>query len=406
MGAVIYYFAINHIARTLLDDHLSEEVSEVIGYVNLKKELPKQVDFDEDQTTFALLKDQHVPTRFYDTLYNNPKLAGTRAGRAVEGTMALNDRLYRFNIIISKESTEYLLQIITTITLVLVLGLFLVLFLTNRYLLGDLWKPFYRILGQLKAFNVSEPVEFNRVESKIDEFAELDDAVYLMAKRVKGDYQNLKHFTDNASHEMLTPLAVITSKLDTFIQDETLRKEQFDQIQDIYSAAGKLSRLNQSLLLLVKIENDLITDTEESELQEVILEKLKQFQELLSSKEITVETALTVKKLKVSKYLIDILLNNLISNAIRHNYSNGHIKIILTGSHLVFENTGSAVTLDSTAIFNRFQKGSGSEGTGLGLAIVRNICKVYGWTIDYKFVDGFHSFEIGWNQTEIPQVLH
>nr|WP_290427204.1 HAMP domain-containing sensor histidine kinase [Mucilaginibacter aquariorum] len=205
---------------------------------------------------------------------------------------------------------------------------------------------------------------------------------------------------------MLTPLAVITSKLDTFIQDETLRKEQFDQIQDIYSAAGKLSRLNQSLLLLVKIENDLITDTEESELQEVILEKLKQFQELLSSKEITVETALTVKKLKVSKYLIDILLNNLISNAIRHNYSNGHIKIILTGSHLVFENTGSAVTLDSTAIFNRFQKGSGSEGTGLGLAIVRNICKVYGWTIDYKFVDGFHSFEIGWNQTEIPQVLH
>ncbi|MBD1393038.1 sensor histidine kinase [Mucilaginibacter glaciei] len=394
IGAIIYYFAINHIAKTLLDDHLSEEVAEVIGYVNFNKQLPKQVDFDEDQTRFFKLKNKHLPTRFYDTTYSNPKLRGERAGRAVEGTLTFNNELYKFNIIISKESTEYLVQIIATITLFLVLGLFMVLFLTNRYLLGDLWKPFYKILGQLKAFNISEPVDFDPVKSKVDEFKELDDAVQLMAKRVKGDYQNLKHFTENASHEMLTPLSVITSKLDTFIQDDTLRQEQFEQIQDIYSAAGKLSRLNQSLLLLVKIENDLITGADELDLQELLIEKQRQFQELLTSREITLQTALVSRELTVSKYLIDILLNNLFSNAIRHNVNKGDITIELKNTRLVFLNSGNGNALDPQTIFNRFQKGNNSDGAGLGLTIVKNICSVYGWALSYDYADSLHRFTI------------
>ena len=82
----------------------------------------------------------------------------------------------------------------------------------------------------------------------------------------------------------MTPLAVITSKLDTLIQDETLRDDQFSQITDIYTAAGKLSRLNQSLLLLVKIDNDLLPDKELINLQLIIIEKVQQFQELLQNK--------------------------------------------------------------------------------------------------------------------------
>ncbi|MGF7078121.1 sensor histidine kinase [Mucilaginibacter sp. UYCu711] len=394
VGAIIYYLAINHIAKTLLDDHLSEEVSEVVGYVNLNKQLPKQVDFDEDQTKFSKLNNRRVPTRFYDTTYSNPKLVGERAGRAVEGTITFNGEFYKFNITISKESTQYLVQIIATITLLLVIGLFIVLFLANRYILGDLWKPFYKILGQLKVFNISEAVPFDPIKSKVDEFKELNEAVHLMANRVKGDYQNLKHFTENASHEMLTPLSVITSKLDTFIQDDTLRQEQFEQIQDIYSAAGKLSRLNQSLLLLVKIENDLITDTDELHLQELLLEKQRQFQELLSSREITVKTVLTPKELTVSKYLIDILLNNLFSNAIRHNGNKGIINIELTNARLVFQNSGNGNPLDPQTIFNRFQKGNNSDGAGLGLTIVKNICSVYGWTLEYKYSDSLHTFTI------------
>ena len=79
-----------------------------------------------------------------------------------------------------------------------------------------------------------------------------------MTQRVKKDYTELKSFTDNASHEMMTPLAVINSKLDTLIQTEILSDQQGELIADVYLAVSRLSRLNQSLLLMTKIENNLI----------------------------------------------------------------------------------------------------------------------------------------------------
>lgn len=394
LGAIIYFFAINQIAQKLLDDHLSEEVSEVMGYVNLNKQLPKQVDFDEDQTKFSKLEGGHIPTRFYDTVYNNPKLVGDRDGRAVEGELMLDGFLYKFTIVISKESTHYLVQIIAIITLALMLGLFLTLFLINRYFLGGLWKPFYKVLTQLKAFNITEPAKFGTLSTQVDEFRELDSAIHLMTSRVEGDYRNLKNFTENASHEMMTPLAVITSKLDTLIQDETLGKDQFDQIQDIYAAAGKLSRLNQSLLLLVKIENNLINDVEPLDFRALINDKIRQFQELLNSKEISITANLTAKTVTVSKYLIDILFNNFFSNSIRHNCRGGQLIIELTDTTLIFKNTGSPTSLDTDTIFDRFQKGNNSDGTGLGLTIVKNICNVYGWNLSYSYSGNLHVFSI------------
>jgi len=110
---------------------------------------------------------------------------------------------------------------------------------------------------------------------------------------------------------MMTPISVITSKLDTLIQDETLKSEQYAQINDIYVAINKLARLNQSLLLLVKIENNLIQDNFVLNLKEIIDEKLHQFQELIQNKHIGIICNLQDKEVTASKYLLDILINNL-----------------------------------------------------------------------------------------------
>ena len=215
-----------------------------------------------------------------------------------------------------------------------------------------------------------------------------------MATSVHNDYQDLKHFTDNASHEMLTPLAVITSKLDILIQNEKLPPEIYEQIEDIYTATGKLSRLNQTLLLLTKIENNLIDGTEPMDISELVSDKIKQFQELSIEKKISVTEMLATKKVFVSKYLIDILLNNLISNAIWHNKDYGQLRITVDNEQMLFQNTGNAKALNKETIFERFKKGNKSEGTGLGLTLVDKICKFYGWTISYEFKDEMHSFKI------------
>ncbi len=151
-GAVVYFFAINYIADNQLNSDLTEEIGEVVEYVNLHGQLPKPVDFDEDQTSFVRTNKKYVPTRFFDTVYNNPKEKNTEAGRAITGLISLKGQHYITTITVSRESTEYLIQIIGAITLALSIALLVILFITNRYILSGLWQPFYDTVNALKAF--------------------------------------------------------------------------------------------------------------------------------------------------------------------------------------------------------------------------------------------------------------
>jgi len=91
---------------------------------------------------------------------------------------------------------------------------------------------------------------------------------------------------------------------------------------------------------------------------------------------------------------MDILLNNLFSNSIKHNIKNGTINVILSGEILQIQNTGYAEVLNANSIFERFQKEKKSEGSGLGLAIVKDICGLYNWKVSYHYSENIHSFKI------------
>ena len=395
IAGLVYYGTINYIANRQIDESLANELEEISTYVNANHKLPKPFDFDEDQASFSLTNKKAIKRVFFDTTYCNPRERSREAGRAVVDMVTLNGQNYKVIVIESKEATEFLVQIITVITLVLIAILLIVLTITNRYILAGLWKPFYHILGQLKAFNVADIEKIETRQTRIDEFAELNSAVQAMASRVKHEYQNLKSFTENATHEMMTPIAVITSKLDTLIQNETLNAEQYAHITDIYAANNKLSRLNQSLLLLVKIENDLIQNTTLLNIREVIDEKIHQFNELVENKHIEVVCELTDKTITASRYLVEILINNLFTNAIRHSDNGSRIIIRLTATELVFQNTaGAEGALNPDQIFERFQKGKTSDGTGLGLTIAKNICSQYNLKLSYYFEAPMHSFKI------------
>jgi signal transduction histidine kinase len=395
LAAVVYYTTINYIVNKQLDRDLTEELTEIRDFVSTNQQLPKPLDFEGDQTTFTRTHDTEVETTFFNVPYHKNRGNKTEQGRAVRALIILKGNNYIITVAQSKEASENLTQLIIGITILLTAILMLILALTNRYIFSGIWKPFYHILIQLKAFNVADVhsnIDLNT--TAIDEFKELNNAVTVMASRVKSDYQNLKTFTENASHEMLTPIAVITSKLDTLIQDEILKAEQFAQINDIYTATNKLSRLNQSLLLLVKIDNDLIQDNATINLKDIILEKEHQLQELVQSKNIELTHQLEDKGITASKYLIEILINNLFNNAIKHNVDNGKLHVILTQNSLTFQNSGDDEELHGDEIFERFKKGSNSDGTGLGLTIAKNICTQYGYSLIY-FLDGpYHTFKI------------
>lgn len=394
ISAFVYYVTIGHIARQQLDGDLSEEVAEFLDYVNQNQQLPKPVNFDEDQTIIVRSDLQQFDTRFFDTPFFNKKEKKNEAGRAVSFLAKVKEQHYLVTISESRENTKYLVQIISIITLILAAVLLTVLVITNKYVLNGLWKPFYGVLKQVQEFNAADPDKITVTDSKVDEFNQLSDAVAKMSARVTDDYQGLKSFTENASHEIMTPLSVITSRLDIMIQDETLRPDQYEQITDLYAAANKLARLNQSLLLLVKIDNDLLQDIEKLNIKTIVVEKFQQFQEMIQNKNIDLNFVMVDVEVSASRYLMDVLINNLFSNAIRHNKEFGHIKIQLTAEKLIFQNSGHAPILDEQRIFDRFYKDKASDGTGLGLAIIKNICGRYGFEISYRYVNDLHTFEV------------
>ncbi len=395
-AGIIYYVAISYISNNQLDRDLTEEIDEVTYYVNHNHKMPTPVDFDDDAAAFAPIGQRTVQRHFVNMPFVEPHSKKTEPGRAVIDMIRLNGINYQVSITESKEGTEYLAQIIAFITIALTAILLAALFFTNRYILNGLWQPFYKLLGGLKSFSVANNMEYSYAEYpvKADEFRELREAIDTMATRARGDYQTLKNFTENASHEMMTPLAVIASKLDTLIQDENLNAAHYEQLYNISLSINKLSRLNQSLLLLVKIDNKQIKDSALINLKELIDEKVNQFQEMIANKEITVTCELATKNIYASQYLVDILLNNLLSNAVRHNIKGGRINIRLDASHLVVENTSPQPALDETKIFERFEKGKASEGMGLGLTIARNICNNYTFDLSYSFAGPFHRFTV------------
>jgi len=405
---IIYYQAISWILTRQKDKDLKVEEDEIYEYVALNHHLPQTFESNDQQITFTDAKPGSVKREFINTDYykrwdrdkgfkrrNHRSEGEYESGRGLVTSVTVGDKYYKILIVESKVETEDLIRLIFIITIGVILLLLLVLLATNRFILNRLWKPFYNIMKELRLFNIADAREIPKLETDIDEFEELNTVVLDMASKAKHDYKDLKIFTENASHELMTPIAVINSKLDTLIQTENFSERQSKLLNDLYSAVSRLNRLNQSLLLLVKIENRLLHERQQINLRELTEEMVMQFEEIFQDKGLKVTCALNDKQIYASPYLTEVLLSNLISNAIRHNYKAGEVVISLTGESLVVQNTANMAELNEEKIFARFHKSSGSEGSGLGLTISKQICENFGFSLKYSFEGMYHTFTVG-----------
>jgi signal transduction histidine kinase len=215
-----------------------------------------------------------------------------------------------------------------------------------------------------------------------------------MSDKMLRDFSIQKEFSENASHEMQTPLAIIKSKLELLIQPENFTSDQGRLIQDISETVNRLSRINQALLLITKIENKQYPAKENIDIGKIINKHIHNFEELIAEKNIDSKINLPTSLLiNINPLLADLLFANLISNAIKHNIKNGKIIIYQTGHSIIFENTGIALNFNPDYIFDRFRKKrQNPESIGLGLSIVRKIVESSSIQIEYAFGNNIHSF--------------
>ena len=394
LGGAIFYKTLRNITRQDATERLEEEKDRIISYVSLHNSLPQNEISLGDTIAFYPSANVTDGKNGHTKLFNVAEKE-YEPYQTIEFNVLVNGHNYRTVIFKPLLEADDLQRAIFMATGIVSLILLVVLFSTNLILSRLLWKPFYMTLEKIKTFDLVKQGNIDFDKTTIKEFKEMNKVLETMTRKISSDYKNLKQFTENASHELQTPLSIIQSKLELMIQSEDISAKQMEEVQVVYEATGRLSKLNQALLLLAKIENRQFTDTKQVAINELIEHKLIAFEELIKHKSISVEKQTEHVSLEIHPILADILFSNLIGNSIKHNIKGGKINIILNGKKLEISNSGGTITMLPHELFHRFRKASdASDSLGLGLAIVKEICDAYSFDIQYTYIKNAHTISI------------
>lgn len=268
----------------------------------------------------------------------------------------------------------------------------------NNISLKKIWKPFYSTLNYLSDYQFGQNKKLISNKTPITEFKLLDSEITKMISRNENSVYQQKQFIENASHELQTPIAVALNQIDVLLESDELTQKNYLEINQIRNTLKRMSTLNQSLLMLSKIENQQFKDKEQVVFNSVVKTMISDFNSILEFK--SIELVLIENgefKTLINKDLAYSLLSNLIKNSIKYNINNGKIIIEIDNLSLITKNTSNRKTpLNSEDIFRRFYKESEDHlSTGLGLSIVKTIIDNHSnMDISYAFEDPFHVFSL------------
>lgn len=346
--------------------------------------LPERQHFKKSDSTYLVMrKNKHKKHTEIDRF------------RGLASHIHFKGKRYSLWIETNVEEADEIVYIISVVSLFFFVLLALGFIFLNRTIAQKAWRPFEKTLGQLKSFDLSatETIDFEKTE--IQEFEDLHNTLQKMLYAAISAYKQQKTFIENASHELQTPLAILRSKVDLFYQLPELNEAQLQVLEGVEKPLARVSRINKNLLLLAKIENHQFENVEILDIGGMINDILELLQDYAESKNLAIQVRLEARPdIKGNKFLIETLLYNLLTNAIRYTSEDGEIVIFLDSQQLSVQNTG-IISLNPAHIFRRFSVSSSEQvSSGLGLAIAKEICHRYNWKMEYAFDTNKHQFKV------------
>jgi len=278
-------------------------------------------------------------------------------------------------------------------TFVFLLALVVIL---SELLSWRILRPFNATLRGIQQFQLSQKTPIELPRSRTAEFEELNDFLVRMTARAQRDYQGLQEFSENASHELQTPIASIKAKIELLMDSDELAEKQLGLLAAMHDELERLAKINQSLTLLAKLEHYESRPADLTDFSQLVPATEAAFADLAEMKGLTTTQHLApAVRVPFDASLAQLLLNNLFSNAIRHNVPGGEIRLELSATELLLANTGHAPTAPVEELFGRFKKGNAAlDSIGIGLAIVKRISELYGHRVSYDYADGWHRLRV------------
>lgn len=331
-----------------------------------------------DSTVYIELEDEDEPVRVMRTAFRMP-----------------GGQFYELTLMISTLERDDMVEAILWY-----LGALFLLFLICtsvgiRLVLKGVFRPLHKLLDWLHDIQPGKEVPALENPTKIREFRRLSEAAVDMGNRSYKAYEEQKQFIENASHELQTPLAIVRGKVELLAESDGLTELQMKELDEIYSTLGRAVKLNRSLLLLSRIENGQYTELEDVSVDGILDHLLPDLMEIYEHKQVRLQRGQGEQPfiIRCNHSLAQILVSNLVKNALLHNVDGGELQILTTPVSLAVKNTGDA-PLDREKLFRRFYRGMDSkkDSTGLGLAIAHSIARVSSLRFTYEWQDGMHCF--------------
>lgn len=401
VSAIIILFSIPllyFIIEKAMLHSLDESMVQIKTWIAKKLPTTSPENFVSFNNNIAIVPSTHIPLKdsfFYEDVVM-PGDDETVPHRVLISGISVHNKTYRIRIQKSIIESEDLVQLVLWLMVSILTALLTGLFFINRSLSKKIWQPFYQTLDMLGDFTLDKQPLLQLERSNISEFNELNQTLEQLANKNHQIFLAQKAFTENAAHELQTPLAIIQSNVDLLLQKKNIERDEAVIIDNIVRANQRMARLNKSLLLLSKIENAQFKKIQPIDLSALIDKYYKQFEEAISQKNLDANYDVKAPFIvSTDIVLAEILISNLLSNSIRHNIQNGQIQITVDSSKIIISNTALSGAIDTNRLFRRFQRQSNnSESTGLGLNICQTICEEAQLVLSYSFIRDKHIFTL------------
>ena len=402
LWAMVFYFVIVDEINDEADDLLESYAEQLMVRKLSGKELPVTNIMTDGHYSISQVTESYADSQagmeYYDSDFYISETDENEPARFLK--TIFRDREGRcFELIVATPTFEKndLIGTILWWILALYLILLLTVILIALVVLQKSMRPLYKILDWLNAYTPGKSHSRLSIDTDIHEFRQLEKVTTEATDRSDKAFEKQKQFIGNASHELQTPLAVLGGRIDWMLDNDSLGEESVGELVQMKRELGHIVRLNKTLLLLTKIDNDQFPDQTDVNLSSMVLSQKELYEEIFSSKRISCSVQVPDEPviIRMNETLASILVTNIIKNAFVHSPEGGTVTLTLTENGLVVANSGDS-PLDQGRIFDRFYQGAKKDGsTGLGLALAKTIADRNGLRLTYSYENGMHLFRIG-----------
>jgi len=394
--------ATNHTDRDLRK--MKDKTLSIVNRIGIRSFLKEEQD--SAYASYNMLKEEFITLNL--TADNVPgKPAFATVLREIEGE-EFDYRTLTYNFMIDNQNyrleigknIQFISDFKQTIKMISIATILLVLLITILFDIG-IYKYLLRPLNQviipkLKTTTNPESFDYSELNTTTTDFAYLNHAINELMLKVTTILATQKKFIADVSHELMTPVSVIQSKMENFAISPQLPQKLAPAMVDIQHQVNRLQQIIKALLLISKIENDQYPKKESFFFFELIDEIISDMEDRSAINNISVENQVDhhVVVSDINKSLIHIMMFNLISNAIKFNHDGGYVRIssMLSQNSLTIEVADNGIGIHPDQIpfiFDRFKRirAISTEGFGLGLSIVKTIAEFHHLTTSVSSVE-------------------